>query len=123
MELFESAQDYLERIVMLEESVGVDKVHAIDLANSFGFSRASISVAMHKLEEEGYLAFGPNKELVLTAKGRAEGQRVYERHRVLTRAFVSLGVDPKTAQEDACRVEHDISEETFQAFKAKYGGA
>ncbi|MBP5091571.1 MAG: metal-dependent transcriptional regulator [Bacilli bacterium] len=117
MELFESAQDYLERILMLEEERGEGKVRAIDVANSLGFSRASVSIAMHRLEESGFLRFGDSKELLLTASGREEAVRIYERHQVLTKTFICLGVDPEVAKEDACKVEHDISEETFQALK------
>lgn len=120
MEVFESSQNYLKRIIILEETLGRDKVRAIDVANSMGFSRASVSVAMHRLEESGYIEFGPEKELILTKAGRYEGERIHERHTVLTNAFIDMGVDPKTAYDDACRVEHDISEETYQAFKAKY---
>lgn len=103
---------------MLEEEHGKDSVRAIDVAKSLNFSRASVSVAMHRLEEAGYIEFGPEKELILTKAGRYEGERVYERHMILTKAFIALGVDPDIAAEDACRVEHDISEETFQAIKA-----
>ena len=117
MELFESAQDYLERILMLEEEIGKDKVRAIDVANSLGFSRASVSIAMHRLEESGFLSFGFSKELILTDKGRKEAVRIYERHQVLTETFIRLGVSKKVAVEDACKVEHDLSEETFQALK------
>ena len=117
MTLFESAQDYLERILMLEEEHGENKVRAIDVATSLGFSRASVSIAMHRLEENGYLNFGDGKELVLTETGRAEALRVYDRHQVLTAAFMKLGVSEEVAKEDACKVEHDLSEETFQALK------
>lgn len=105
----------------MEKELGKDKVHAIDVANAMSFSRASVSVAMHRLEEAGYIEFGPDKELILTKAGRYEGERIYERHEVLTKAFIDLGVNPKTAYDDACAVEHDLSEETYQAFKNKYG--
>ena len=117
MELFESAQDYLERILMLEEERGENKVRAIDVANSLGFSRASVSIAMHRLEESGYLTFGENKELIMTEVGRKEAVRIYERHQVLTETFLRLGVSKEIAMEDACKVEHDLSEETYQALK------
>jgi Mn-dependent DtxR family transcriptional regulator len=117
MELFESAQDYLERILMLEEERGENKVRAIDVANSLGFSRASVSIAMHRLEESGYLTFGDNKELIMTEAGRKEAIRIYERHQVLTETFLRLGVSKEIAMEDACKVEHDLSEETYQALK------
>jgi Mn-dependent DtxR family transcriptional regulator len=117
MELFESAQDYLERILMLEEERGENKVRAIDVANSLGFSRASVSIAMHRLEESGYLTFGDNKELIMTEAGRKEAIRIYERHQVLTETFLRLGVAKEIAMEDACKVEHDLSEETYQALK------
>lgn len=121
MERFESSQNYLKRIIILEKELGKDKVRAIDIARSMDFSRASVSVALHRLEEAGYLEYAEDKAIILTKAGRYEGGRIYERHDVLTKAFVSLGVDPKVAYDDACRVEHDLSEETYQAFKKRYG--
>jgi Mn-dependent DtxR family transcriptional regulator len=117
MELFEPAQDYLERILMLEEERGENKVRAIDVANSLGFSRASVSIAMHRLEESGYLTFGDNKELIMTEAGRKEAIRIYERHQVLSALLINIGVDEETATEDACRIEHVISDTTFNAVK------
>lgn len=120
MELFESAQDYLERILMLEESYGEGKVHAIEVANALHFSRPSVSVAMHKLEESGYIQFGPEKELILTQSGREEALKMLERHRILTNYFIAIGVPKEVAANDACKVEHDLSPETFQAMKDDY---
>ena len=120
MELFESAQDYLERILMLEKEFGERKVRAIDIANSFQFSRASVSVAMHRLEENGYIRFGDEKELILTSEGKKIARSVYERHQILTNFFTSLGVPEEIAEKDACKVEHDLSKETFDAIKKHF---
>ena len=120
MELFESAQDYLERILMLEKKRGVGNVRAIDVANALHFSRASVSVAMHRLEDSGYITFGEDRELILTDEGRKIAMSVYERHEVLTKFFTSIGVSSEVAEEDACKVEHDLSQETFNAIKKRF---
>ncbi|MBP5216216.1 MAG: metal-dependent transcriptional regulator [Bacilli bacterium] len=120
MELFESAEDYLERILMLEDELGEGNVRAIDVANSFQFSRASVSVAMHRLEESGYIRFGKEKELILTDEGKKAARSVYERHQILTNFFMSLGVPAEIAEKDACKVEHDLSKETFAALKKRF---
>ncbi len=105
---------------MLEETHGKNKVHAVDVATSLHFSKPSVSVAMKKLRESGFITLGNANELILTPKGREVAKRIYERHRVLTAAFISIGVSPETAAKDACKVEHDISEETFLAMKKYY---
>lgn len=112
----ESAEDYLERILMLEEK-GVKEIHAVDLASSFGYSKASISVALKKLENGGYVALGPRQQLYLTPSGYALAKKIYERHRVISELLINIGVDKETALKDACRIEHDLSDETFEALK------
>lgn len=116
MSIYESAEDYLESILMIEEKKGV--VHSIDIAEDRGFSKASVSVAMKKLRENGYIEMAHDGSLKLLPPGREIAERIFERHKVLTDYFEFIGVDPETAQKDACKVEHDMSEDTFQKFKA-----
>lgn len=115
----ESAEDYLERILMLQDS-GNENVHAVDIANSMGFSKASVSIALKKLEDEGYVTVGPKQVLSLTDSGKAIASSIYERHKVIGSIFIALGVDSETAYKDACKIEHDLSEETYQAIKKHY---
>lgn len=111
MKIHQSAEDYLETILILRERKGT--VRSIDIAGELGFSKASVSVAMKKLREAGYVLMDEDGLLSLTASGQEIASRIYERHRLLTEFFVQLGVDKKVAAADACRIEHDISEETF----------
>ena len=112
MAIRKSGEDYLETILMLKEKNG--SVHSVDVAAELDFSKASVSVAMKKLRQSGYITMEPHGELILTESGLAVAQRIYERHRILTDFFIRLGVSPDIAAEDACKVEHDLSEETFQ---------
>lgn len=116
----ESSEDYLERILMLEQS-GNKNIHAIDIANSMGFSKPSVSIALKKLEEAGYVNVSEKSIITLTESGRAIAAKIYNRHIVIRDFFISLGVDPKIASKDACKIEHDISDETFQAFSQSIG--
>lgn len=115
----ESAEDYLERILMLQEE-GNNSVHAIDIANSMSFSKASVSIALKKLEAEGYVSVGDKQVLTLTPSGLEIAKKVYERHQILHNLFTLLGVDDKVACEDACKIEHDLSNESFLALKKIY---
>ena len=115
MKIYESAEDYLEAILMIKEKKGV--VHSVDVAEELGFSKASVSVAMKKLRENGYITMEKDASLTLLPPGRTIAERIYERHKVLTNFFIRLGVDPETAENDACKVEHDLSEDTFNAMK------
>lgn len=119
MNRHESMEDYLERILMLEEE-GNHEIHAVEIASSLGFSKPSVSIAMKKLEQQGYVVVGPKLNLILTDEGRKIAVKVYERHKILSSIFVSLGVDKETALEDACKVEHDLSDSTFDALKNYY---
>ena len=107
----ESSEDYLEAILMLKERKGYAR--SVDVANELGFTKASVSVAMKKLRESGHVRLEADGSLALTDAGLAVARRVYQRHRLLTEFFVRLGVDPDVAARDACRVEHDLSEQTF----------
>lgn len=116
MEIHESAEDYLETILILKERAG--QVRSIDIATEMHYSKPSISVAMKKLRESGYIEIDKEGYITLTASGHAVASNIYNRHKVLTAFFVSLGVNEKTAAEDACKIEHDLSEETFEKIKA-----
>ena len=117
--IYESAEDYLEAILMIQEEKGT--VHSVDIAERKRFSKPSVSIAMKKLRENGYISMEKNGAITLLEPGREIAERVYERHRLLTKMFTTLGVDEKTAEEDACKVEHDLSEVTFQKLKEVYG--
>jgi hypothetical protein len=111
----ESAENYLETILMLEQSKG--RVRSIDIAVELGFSKPSVSVAMKQLRENGYVEMTDGNFLLLTDKGREIAQRMYERHTLLTDWLVFLGVDRKTAAADACRIEHVVSQESFEKIR------
>ena len=115
MKIYESAEDYLESILILQKRNGT--VHSVDIANELSFSKASVSVAMKKLRENGYISMDRNGRISLLEPGLEIAERIYERHQVLTELFIRIGVNPKTAAEDACKVEHDLSEETFAKIK------
>ena len=115
MEIHESAEDYLETILILKERIGM--VRSIDIATEMNYSKPSISVAMKKLRENGYIQVDKDGFITLTDSGNDIAANIYNRHRVLTDFFVSLGVEEKVAAEDACKVEHDLSEETFERIK------
>ncbi len=115
----ESEEDYLERILMLQED-GNESVHAIDIANSMSFSKPSVSIALKKLEEKGFVVVDDRQVLKLTESGLEIASRIYERHQVIGSLFISLGVDKETAYRDACKIEHDLSETTFEALKKHY---
>lgn len=116
MQIYESAEDYLEAILMLKERNGV--VHSIDIAEELGYSKASISVAMKKLRENGYISMAKDGAITLLEPGQKIAEHIYERHKLFSEFFTAIGVDPRVAREDACKVEHDITDETFDKFKA-----
>lgn len=122
MQIHESAEDYLESILMLKERKGM--VRSIDIANELEYTKASVSVAMKKLRENGYIQVDADGFISLTPTGLAIARTIYERHKVLTEFFVRLGVDPAVAAADACKVEHDLSDETFEKLlaHARQGG-
>lgn len=116
LNIYESAEDYLEAILFIEQRKGV--VHSIDIANEKDFSKASVSVAMKKLRENGYISMESNGEIHLLPPGREIAERISERHNLLSQLFMKLGVEESVAMKDACKVEHDLSQETFDAIKA-----
>lgn len=115
MNIYESAEDYLEAILMIQERKGY--VRSIDIAEELQFSKASVSIAMKKLRENGYVSVDRAGKITLLKPGREIAERIYERHKVLTSLFERLGVNHDTAAKDACKVEHDLSPETFNALK------
>jgi Mn-dependent DtxR family transcriptional regulator len=115
MKLQESGKMYLETIYVLQSKKPF--VRSIDIATEMNFSKPSISRAMGILKNSGYITIAADGKITLTDEGLHIAEKTYERHNVLTSAFVKLGVDPKTAEDDACRVEHVISDETFAAIK------
>lgn len=117
MNIYESAEDYLERILILQEKKA--EVRSIDIAHDMGFSKPSISVAMKKLKEAGLINIDEHGYITLTKEGHVIADKVYERHIVLKKTLINIGVSPEQAEKDACKVEHVISEETFEAIKKK----
>ena len=113
MPLMESGEMYLETILILEEKQG--SVRSVDVAEYMSFSKPSVSRAIGILKKEGYVLMDRKGLLTLTEGGKAAARKIYSRHRLLTEVLTALGVDPSVAEADACRIEHVISEETFQA--------
>ena len=116
MSLHESAEMYLETIYTL--SLNSTCVRSVDVAEALNYSRPSVSRAVGLLKRDGYLKMDEESFLTLTEEGRVLAERIYERHTVLAAALEALGVDKETAAEDACKIEHDISDRTFDAIKA-----
>lgn len=119
MHLQESGEMYLETIYVL--SLEKSNVRSIDVGEYMGYSKPSVSRAVGLLKQGGYVVSDEYGFLKLTDSGREIAERTYERHRILTEFFISIGVDPETAAEDACKIEHDISESTFSAIKKHAG--
>ena len=113
MKIHKSAEDYLEMILRLNEEKGY--VRSVDIATGLSVSKPSVSVAMKHLREDGYITMDRDNYIALTDSGMAIARRIYDRHKALTRILLRLGVSPETAAEDACKVEHDISNETYAA--------
>ncbi|MDD2426594.1 MAG: metal-dependent transcriptional regulator [Eubacteriales bacterium] len=111
----ESLENYLENIFILSRHQSI--VKSVDLARAMEFSKPSVSRAVHILEDEGYITIGDHGNLSLTKSGHEIASRVYERHLFLTEFFKALGVNPQTAEQDACQIEHAISSETFNLMK------
>ena len=111
----ESAENYLETILILKERNGT--VRSVDIAAEMGFSKPSVSVAMKNLREQECVTMGADGLIALTEKGQKIAEGVYERHTLFTQWLVSLGVDAATAAQDACRIEHVLSKEAFEAIK------
>ena len=115
MKILESAENYLETILILQKRNGT--VRSIDIASELAFTKPSDSVAMKNLRENGYIEMDKNGYITLSETGRGIAEAVYERHTILTTVLKNLGVPEEIAREDACRMEHIISETTFEAIK------
>ncbi len=115
----ESAQDYLESILILSQTR--THVRATDICKYFGYARATVSVSLKQLRENGYVNVDSQKNITLTESGNKIASEMYERHLFLTRFFTQIGVPKDIAAKDACRVEHYVSRETFQAMKDHFG--
>lgn len=116
MNIHQSAEDYLEAILILQKRQG--QVRSIDVVNELGFSKPSISIAMKRLRENGYIEMDGASLITLTEPGLQIAERIYSRHQLLTDFFLALGVSEQTAAQDACKIEHDLSGETFEKMKA-----
>ena len=115
MRLQESGEMYLETILILSKRL--EHVRSLDVAEHMGFSKPSVSRAVGLLKNAGYLLMAPTGYLTLTESGKAIAEKIYERHTALSRFFISIGVEEATAIEDACKVEHYISDQTFEKIK------
>ena len=118
MKLQESGENYLETILILEKRNGI--ALSVVVATELGFSKPSVSRAVGILKEAGYVTIGSIGQLVLTESGRAIAQNIYDRHCFIAKCLTHLGVSPKTAEMDACRLEHVLSEETLACMKAHF---
>lgn len=118
MAIYQSGEDYLEVILVLKKRLGV--VRSIDIVNELHYKKPSVSIAMKKLRESGYIVTDAEGHITLTEQGQEVAERVYERHQVLTSMLASLGVDPETAADDACKIEHHLSQQTFECLKAHF---
>ena len=119
IQIRESAENYLETILILSHSKSF--VRSIDIVNELDFTKPSVSVAMKKLRESGYILMDADGYITLTPSGRSIAEKIYERHTLLADWLTQLGVDKETAVEDACRIEHVISAESFEAIKRHVG--
>ena len=112
MSIHESGENYLEQIFVLSKQM--EKVRAVDICAALGFSRPTVSVMLRELREDGFVTTAANGGLALTEKGVLVAQRMYERHCIIADVLMKLGVSHSVALEDACKIEHDISDETFE---------
>ena len=115
MRILKSSEDYLEAMLMMSERHGY--IRSIDIAAELHVTKPSVSYATKRLRENGYITMDREGLITLTDKGMEIAAHIYERHKVLTALLIGLGVDEKTAREDACKMEHDMSDETFEAIK------
>ncbi len=113
MTIHKSAEDYLEMILMIREQKGY--VRSVDVAQALSVTKPSVSVAMKKLRENGYITFDKDNYILLSVPGEKIARHMYERHKVLSSLLIKLGVNEEVAREDACKIEHDISDESFDA--------
>lgn len=115
MQIGESAENYLETILMLKNKHGY--VRSVDIAHALHITKPSVSVAMKSFREEGYISTDSDGMISLTEKGLEIALKIYDRHQIIAKVLMLLGVDEITAYEDSCKIEHDISEKTFEKLK------
>ena len=115
MKIQKAAEDYLEAMLMMQEKHGY--IRSVDVAAQLGVTKPSVSYATRRLRENGYITMAPDGLISLTDAGLEIAERMYERHRLLSELLIRLGVEPETACEDACRIEHDLSAESFAAIR------
>ena len=113
MKIQKASEDYLETMLMLHESLGY--IRSIDIAEHMGVTKPSVSYATKRLRENGYITMDKDGLIALTESGLSIANKMFQRHKILTDVFVKMGVDPETAAEDACKIEHDLSQATFDA--------
>ena len=118
LQIHESAENYLETILILHNRLGM--VRSIDIATELGFSKPSVSVFMKNLRENGYILVDKDGDITLTDAGRAIADKIYERHQMIAEILMALGVDEETAYRDSCKIEHDISDKSFECMKQHY---
>ncbi len=116
--IYESGEMYLETILVLSKTL--NEVHAVDISADMGISKPSVSRALGRLKDENCLIIDASGRIAFTEKGRSIAEKIYERHQVLTQMLVSLGVNESAAAEDACKIEHDLSDETFEKIKEHF---
>lgn len=121
MKIHASGEDYLEAILILQKQMGESTVRSVDLARHMGFSKPSISHAVGVLRNGGFLIMDKDGFLHLTEKGREIAEKIYERHQFFTERLIAAGVNETTAEQDACRIEHAISDESFQKLREIFG--
>ncbi len=112
MQIHKSSEDYLEAMLMMQEKHGY--IRSLDIAGQLGVTKPSVTYATKRLKEGGYITMDSDSLITLTQSGMEIAQRIYTRHKTLTEFLIRIGVDEKTAHEDACKIEHDISEKTFE---------
>lgn len=113
LKIQKASEDYLETMLMLQESLGY--IRSIDIAERLGVTKPSVSYATKRLRENGYITMDKDGLITLTESGMTIARKMFQRHKILTEVFVKMGVDPETAAEDACKIEHDLSQATFDA--------
>jgi Mn-dependent DtxR family transcriptional regulator len=113
LKIQKASEDYLETMLMLQESLGY--IRSIDIAEHLGVTKPSVSYATKRLRENGYITMDKDGLITLTETGMAIAKKMFQRHQILTEVFIKMGVDPAIAAEDACKIEHDLSQDTFDA--------
>lgn len=115
MEISEATENYLETILILSKKK--PELHAVDICDELGYSRPTLSVVLKRMKREGLILVDENNHITLTDEGRTIAEKIYERHNVISKFFMDIGVEESVALRDACKIEHDLSDETFRCIK------